>query len=111
MKNEKRKKSTYHKKSIKNWQFKIALSMYKDGIAKMIILLGNALETVGIKVPKLSTEKWKEFHGQLLNASDRCKPSKQIRFKMSILQLDLCDYNDAYIVVKGTSTVTGENNL
>ena len=27
-----------------------------------------------------------------------------------MLQSDLCDYSDAYIVVKGTITVTGANN-
>ena len=27
-----------------------------------------------------------------------------------MLRSDLCDYSDAYIVVKGTITVTGENN-
>ena len=29
---------------------------------------------------------------------------------MSALQSDLCDYSDAYIVVKGTITVTDPNN-
>ena len=32
---------------------------------------------------------------------DRYKPSKQIRFKTSMLRSDLCDFSDAYIVVKG----------
>ena len=35
---------------------------------------------------------------------------KNIKFKTSVLQSDLCDYSDAYIVVKGTITVTGRNN-
>ena len=35
---------------------------------------------------------------------------KQIRFKYSMLQSDLCDYSDAYVVVKRTITVIGENN-
>ena len=36
---------------------------------------------------------------------------KQIRFKTSTLESDLCDYSgDAYIVVKGTSTVQTDNN-
>ena len=30
----------------------------------------------------------------------------QIRFKISMLSLSLCDYSDAYILVKGTLTVT-----
>ena len=35
---------------------------------------------------------------------NRYKTSKQIIFKKSLLQQDLCDYRDAYIVVKGTNT-------
>ena len=35
--------------------------------------------------------------------------SKQIRFKTLILRSDLCDFSDAYIVVKGT-TVTNPND-
>ena len=31
--------------------------------------------------------------------------NKQLRFKKPMLQSDLCDYCDAYIVVKGTITV------
>ena len=37
---------------------------------------------------------------------DRCK---QIRFKTSMLRSDLCDSSDAYIVVKGTITLTETN--
>ena len=44
------------------------------------------------------------------NAEDRYKPGKQITFKKSMLQSDLCDYSDAYIVVKGNITVEGANN-
>ena len=50
-----------------------------------------------------------EAHDQLGNAEDRYKPSKQIRFKISMLQSDLRDFNDAYIVVKGTITLTKTN--
>ena len=31
--------------------------------------------------------------------------NKEIRIKTSVLRSDLCDFNDAYIVVKGTITV------
>ena len=50
-----------------------------------------------------------EVHDQSGNAEDRYKPSKQIRFKISMLQSDLHDFNDAYIVVKGTITPTKTN--
>ena len=32
--------------------------------------------------------------------------SKHIRFKTSVVRSDLCDYSDAYIVVKGIITVS-----
>ena len=31
--------------------------------------------------------------------------NKNIRFKTSMLRSDLCDYSDAYIIVKGRITV------
>ena len=61
-------------------------------------------------VPRFITRKWIEVYNQSGNAKDRYKPSKQIRFKTSILRSDLCDFSDAYTVVKGTITVTGTNN-
>ena len=39
-------------------------------------------------------------------AEDRNKPSKQIRFKTSMLRSDQRNFSDAYIVVKGTITLT-----
>ena len=36
--------------------------------------------------------------------------NKKIRFKTSLLQSHLCDYSDAYVVAKGTTTVTDPNN-
>ena len=36
--------------------------------------------------------------------------NKQIRFKTSMLRSDLCDYSDAYIVLKGKITVTNPDN-
>ena len=31
----------------------------------------------------------------------------QIKFKSSMLRLNLCDYNDAYVLVSGTITIHG----
>ena len=36
--------------------------------------------------------------------------NKEIRIKTSMLRLDLCDYSDAYIVVKGDITLEGDND-
>ena len=38
------------------------------------------------EVPTFITEKWLEVHDQSDNAEDRYKPSKQIRFKASMLR-------------------------
>ena len=44
--------------------------------------------------------------------SDTYNENKSIRFKTPMLRSDLCDYSDAYILVKGTIIVTanGDNN-
>ena len=67
---------------------------------------------LGIKpddVPRFITKKWIEVHDQSGNAEDRYKPSKQIRFKTSMLRSDLCDLTDACIIVTGTITLTKTN--
>ena len=43
----------------------------------------------------------------LLNTYDK---NKSIRFKTPMLRSSLCDYSDAYILVKGTITVNGVVN-
>ena len=67
---------------------------------KITNLLGTTLD----EVPRFITKKWIEVHDQSSSAEDRCKPSKQIRFQTSMLRSDLCDFSDAYIVVKGRVT-------
>ena len=42
----------------------------------------------------------------MINQKKNCNPNKEIRIKTSMLRSDLCDYSDAYIIVKGTITVT-----
>ena len=66
----------------------------------------NVLVTMPDEVTRFITKKQIEVHDQSGNAEDRYKPSKQIRFKTSMLRSDLCDFSDAYIVVKGTITLT-----
>ena len=56
------------------------------------------------------TKKWIEVLDQSDSAKDRYKPSKEIRFKIPMLRLDLCDFSDAYIVVKGDITLTKDAN-
>ena len=67
--------------------------------------IAKLLGTTPDEVLRFITKKWIEVHDQSGNAEDRYKPSKQIRFKTSMLRSDLCDFSDAYIVVKGNITV------
>ena len=63
------------------------------------------------EVPRFITKKWVKVHDQSGSADDRYKPSKQIRFKTSMLRSDLCDFIHAYIVLKGTITVKGNDKV
>ena len=57
----------------------------------------NLLGTIPDKVPRFITKKWIEVHDQ---SGEAYSTNKQKRFKTSLLRSDLCDYSDAYIVVK-----------
>ena len=54
-------------------------------------------------LPKSNTGKWIEVYDQ---SEKNYNTNKEIRIKTS----DLCDFSDAYIVVKGDITVTNPNN-
>ena len=70
----------------------------------------NLLRKIPDKVPRFITKKRIEVNDQSGTAEDRYKPSKQIRFKTSMLRLDLCNYSYAYIVVKGKIIVANPDN-
>ena len=53
--------------------------------------------------PKFVTKKWTKVYDQ---SRRNCNVNKEIRIKTSMLRSDLCDFSDAYIVVKGNITVT-----
>ena len=67
--------------------------------------LTNFLDTTSDNVPRFITKKWVEVYDQSGSDEDGYKPSKQIRFKTSMLRSDLCDFSDANIAVKGTCTI------
>ena len=50
----------------------------------------NLSDIISENVPRFITKKWIEIYDQSGNAEDRYKPSKQIRFKTSMLRSDLC---------------------
>ena len=62
----------------------------------------NLLHTTSDILPRFITKKWIDVHDQSGSAEDRYTPRQQIRFEISMLQSDLCDFSDAYIVAKGT---------
>ena len=70
----------------------------------------NLLSTTLDEIPRFITKKWVKVYDQSGSADDRYKPTKQIRFKTSMLRSDLCDYSDAYIVVKGNIILTKQTN-
>ena len=70
----------------------------------------SLLGTTTNEMPRFITKKWVEVHDQPGDANDRYKPNKPVRFKISMLRSDLCDFSDAYIVVKGNITLTKAAN-
>ena len=68
---------------------------------KITNLLGNLPD----KVPRFITKKRIEVHDQ---SRETYNTNKEIRFKTSMLRSNLCNYSDAYIVVKGIVTVSAD---
>ena len=58
-------------------------------------------------LPRFVTKKWIEVYDQ----SERdYRVNKEIRIKTPVLRSDLCDFSDAYIVVKGYIAVTNPDD-
>ena len=64
--------------------------------------IANLLNDESNKPSKFRTKNWVELNDDIRGA---CSPNKQIRFKTAMLRSSLCDYSDAYILVKGNITV------
>ena len=66
--------------------------------------IANLLDNASNQPSKFRTENWVEINdesrGEYTTGSD-------IKFKTTILRSSLCDYADAYILVKWTITITG----
>ena len=58
-------------------------------------------------LPRFVTKKWIEVYDQ----SERdYRVNKEIRIKTPVLRSDLCDFSDAYIVVKGYIAATNPDD-
>ena len=62
----------------------------------------NLLDSASNKPSKFRTRNRVEINDDIRGAYS---PNKQIRFKTAMLRSSLCDYSDAYILVKGNITV------
>ena len=58
-------------------------------------------------LPRFVTKKWIKVHDQ---SGGKYNVNKEIRIKTPMLRSDICDFSDAYIVVKRTITVTDSDN-
>ena len=65
--------------------------------------INNLLDRPRDKLSKFVTKNWIKVNNLSRNNYD---DKKQIRFKTSMLRSDLCDFSNAYVLVKGTITVT-----
>ena len=70
--------------------------------------ISNFLDTTSDDkvLARFVTKKWVEVYDQ---SEKNCNVNKEIRIKTSMLKSDLCDYSDAYVVVKGTITILRPN--
>ena len=64
--------------------------------------IANLLNSESNQPSKFRTRNWVEINDE---ARGTYSPNKQIKFKTSMLRSSLCDYSDAYILVKGNITV------
>ena len=63
--------------------------------------IANLLNDESNKSSKFRTRNWVEINDE---ARGTCSPNKQIKFKTAMLRSSLCDYSDAFILVKGNIT-------
>ena len=74
----------------------------KNGISKNCNLLGATSNDKDL--PRFVTKKWIELYDE--SGRNSYNVNKEIRIKRPMLRSGLCDFSDAYIVVKETITVT-----
>ena len=90
--------------------------MEYDKINNLLLSEDNETEVSKANRAKEMSEKLSKFvnreYVRVNSLSNTYNENKSIRFKTPMLRSNLCDYSDAYILVKGTITVTapGANN-
>ena len=64
--------------------------------------IANLIDDTSNQPSKFRTRNWVEINDESRGAY----VTSQIKFKTTMLKSSLCDYSDAYILVKGTISVT-----
>ena len=64
--------------------------------------ISNFLDDASNQPSKFKTKNWVEINNE---SRGTYNANSEIRFKTNMLKSSLCDYGDAYILVKGTITV------
>ena len=65
--------------------------------------IANLIDDASNQQSKFRTKSWVEINDE---SRGRYNVNSQIKFKTTMLKSSLCDYSDAYILVKGTISVT-----
>ena len=68
--------------------------------------IANLLDSASNQPSRFRTKNWFKTNDE----SRETYTSNHIKFKTTMLRSNLCDYADAYILVKGTMTITGAGN-
>ena len=70
--------------------------------------IANLLDHTSNQPSKFRTKNWVEINDE---SKESYKPGGDIKFKTTTLRSTWCNYADAYILVKGTVTITeaGDN--
>ena len=64
--------------------------------------IANLIDDASNQPSKFRTRNWVEINDE---SSGTYNVNSQIKFKTTMLKSSLCDYSDAYIIVKGTINV------
>ena len=66
--------------------------------------IANLIDDTSNQPPKFRTKNLVEINDE---SKGTYNVNSQIKFKTTMLKSSLCDYSDAYILVKGTTTING----
>ena len=68
--------------------------------------IANLLDNASNQSSRFRTRNWVEINDKSLGTYT----GNDIKFKTTVLRSNLCDYTDAYILVNGRITITGEGD-